>query len=508
MRPTGSWCDPSSCARGRAVAGRGHIVAEPQWGAVREDIDAPAVGPAFDLLADLDSQVSSLQELLGTDALPVADLPEFATRLHSVLTRFDAVHHCAVAMVEASGALPPGPVTINAWLAHSHRVDRMRAGRLRRNAAWLAAHPATAAAFAAGAIAAAHVTAMRVVADATDIRRAAFPEFEGLILEAAANADARRVGQIMSVWAETVDPDAADDDADADYDRRSVYLSEVGDGWDLRGWLPGLLGAELAGVLNAFMERARRETDASDTVGDSVPASARRADALLDVARSARAADLGAGSRDRAQVAITIGIDAAHECPACETDSDVPVDNRATSVVASPGVATPGVATSGVATPGVALLAQSSATWAVGNGSGQGQLPRCLARWATCDGDVTRVVLGPDSRPLDVGRSHRVVPAYLRRVLDLRDGGCVIPGCDRPAGWCEAHHIVHWAAGGVTSVENLALICRRHHTELHLGRWVITIAEGIPVAVPTPKRRKASSRRVHDAGWHRKPEAA
>ncbi len=282
----------------------------------------------FDLLAALDAQACALHELLATDAasVAVADLPELALRLHTVATRLDAAHHTAVGLVESCAALPAGPVTVNAWLSDSHHLDRTRAGRLRRNATWLAAHPLTAAAFAAAGITAAHVTAMRVVADATDTRRAAFADFEPLVLEAAAHTDARTVAQIMTAWAETVDPDTSDDNADAAYDRRTVQLSEVGDGWDLRGWLPGVLGAELAGILNAFMEHTRRtHTDDTDTADaaraeSSVPVSARRADALLDLARAA-ATHLPTTTRNRAQVAITIGINNTHTCPTCTTSA-------------------------------------------------------------------------------------------------------------------------------------------------------------------------------------------
>ncbi len=280
----------------------------------------------FDLLAALDAQACALHELLATDAasVAVADLPELALRLHTVATRLDAAHHTAVGLVESCAALPAGPVTVNAWLGDSHHLDRTRAGRLRRNATWLAAHPQTAAAFAAAEITAAHVTAMRVVADATDTRRGAFADFEPLVLKAAAHTDARTVAQIMATWAETVDPDTSDDNADAAYNRRTVQLSEVGDGWDLRGWLPGVLGAELAGILNAFMEHTRRthtnDTNTADAARaeSSVPVSARRADALLDLARAA-ATHLPTTTRNRAQVAITIGINNTHTCPTCTT---------------------------------------------------------------------------------------------------------------------------------------------------------------------------------------------
>jgi hypothetical protein len=548
------------------------------------DAGGVAVGPVFDVLAELDAQASVLHELLGSDASSVglADLPELAVQLHQVVTRLSSAHHTVVGLVDACGVLPAGPVTVNAWLAGSHHLDPTAAGRLRRNATWLAGHPLSAAAFAAGDISAAHVTAMRVVADASEVRREAFVDFEALVLDVAVQADSRVVGRIMNIWAETVDPEASDEDADVAYGRRSLHLSQVGDGWDVRGWLPGVLGAELAGVLNEFMERAHRNTD-TDTDGEGaggdsdgggsdgdagagegfVPVSARRVDALLDMARAAAAAGglaggLSVGARDRAKVAVTIGIDAVHTCPACTTGlhHTQPCPHTATNAGAdadagsgtgtghdaeAAGIGTGtgagagldgtghdgadfgtgeaagagfGLAgtvagsSAGVVSAVAGLFAGTTASWAVGNGPGQGHLPRCLARWASCDGEITRVVLGAGSRPLDVGRSQRVVPGYLRTVLNIRDGGCIIPGCDRPPGWCQAHHITHWADSGETSAENLALLCQKHHTELHLGRWTITVTDGVPSARFVPKPGRASARAAGQRQEHQRPQAA
>ena len=75
------------------------------------------------------------------------------------------------------------------------------------------------------------------------------------------------------------------------------------------------------------------------------------------------------------------------------------------------------------------------------------------------------------SEPLDVGRASRTVSPAQRRALTIRDRGCVFPGCDRPPGWCDGHHIVHWADGGPTDLANLALLCHHHHKAIHEGGW-------------------------------------
>jgi hypothetical protein len=92
-----------------------------------------------------------------------------------------------------------------------------------------------------------------------------------------------------------------------------------------------------------------------------------------------------------------------------------------------------------------------------------------LIRLCACDGAITRIVFGPGSEILDVGRKTRVVPAGMRRALAARDRRCARRGCTRPARWCDARHIIFWADGGMTVIENLCMLCRYHHTQIHLG---------------------------------------
>jgi hypothetical protein len=91
------------------------------------------------------------------------------------------------------------------------------------------------------------------------------------------------------------------------------------------------------------------------------------------------------------------------------------------------------------------------------------------ARWLACDADLTRIVLDPDGLPLDVGRTQRLFPPHLRKALEQRDQQCIFAGCDAPTHWCEAHHVLAWALGGATNLDNSALLCERHHTQVHHG---------------------------------------
>ncbi|WP_265442561.1 HNH endonuclease signature motif containing protein [Flexivirga meconopsidis] len=89
------------------------------------------------------------------------------------------------------------------------------------------------------------------------------------------------------------------------------------------------------------------------------------------------------------------------------------------------------------------------------------------ARRAACDAELIPAVLGGPSQPLDVGRRERLVTKGLRAAVLIRDGGCTFPGCDRPPGFCEVHHVTPWWAGGTTSLTNSAMLCCRHHQEVH-----------------------------------------
>jgi len=72
---------------------------------------------------------------------------------------------------------------------------------------------------------------------------------------------------------------------------------------------------------------------------------------------------------------------------------------------------------------------------------------------------------------LDVGRRRRTIPPAIRRALEVRDRGCRFPGCGLR--FTDAHHVVHWADGGETSLKNTVLLCRHHHRLVHEGGWSI-----------------------------------
>jgi 5-methylcytosine-specific restriction endonuclease McrA len=93
------------------------------------------------------------------------------------------------------------------------------------------------------------------------------------------------------------------------------------------------------------------------------------------------------------------------------------------------------------------------------------------SRRLTCDASVVAMRYDEQGTVLDVGRKTRTIPGAIRRALAARDTRCQFPGCT--ARRCDAHHVVHWADGGVTALDNLVLLCRRHHRLLHEGGYTV-----------------------------------
>ena len=98
------------------------------------------------------------------------------------------------------------------------------------------------------------------------------------------------------------------------------------------------------------------------------------------------------------------------------------------------------------------------------------------SRRLACDAGVVEMTHDTEGQVLDVGRRRRTVPPAIRRALEHRDRGCSFPGCG--CRYTDAHHIVHWADGGETKLENLILICRRHHRLLHEEGYRVELVEG------------------------------
>ena len=126
-----------------------------------------------------------------------------------------------------------------------------------------------------------------------------------------------------------------------------------------------------------------------------------------------------------------------------------------------------------------------------------------------CNATVRTAVLAPNGALLDLGRSQRLATPTQKTALLARDGGCVIPGCTVPGDGCDAHHVIWWSRGGPTDIDNLALACGRHHTEIHQGDWHLQITDGVCwVTPPTwidPRQRPLRNAAHHPGAVGRTP---
>ncbi len=112
-----------------------------------------------------------------------------------------------------------------------------------------------------------------------------------------------------------------------------------------------------------------------------------------------------------------------------------------------------------------------------------------------CDPLIRFVELDDNGVPLRLGRSARFATPDLRAAVHLRDMGCVFPGCDRPCGHCDLHHVQPFQTGGTTDIDNLACLCRYHHGVTHRKGWEMVATGDGWFAWTTPQRRTLHSQR-------------
>jgi hypothetical protein len=193
---------------------------------------------------------------------------------------------------------------------------------------------------------------------------------------------------------------------------------------------------------------SRRETNVHPegtltavTSEDHEPIAARRADALAEIAETYMNNNESSGSTaDRYQVIVHVHPEGALTAETSEATKFVgAASRRETNVTA--------------VTPHIE--------------DGPGVTPETSKRIG-CDSSLVTIKEDKNGEPLSIGRRTRTIPPPMRRALRIRDKGCRFPGCTNTR-FVDGHHIQHWADGGETSLDNLVLLCRRHHHLVHEG---------------------------------------
>ena len=127
--------------------------------------------------------------------------------------------------------------------------------------------------------------------------------------------------------------------------------------------------------------------------------------------------------------------------------------------------------------------------------------PAAVRRLAS-DADL-QFLLTDGHQVLGISAPTPAIPARLRRAVLARDQACRFPGCRAPAGWTDLHHVIPREHGGPTTLDNLVAICRRHHTAVTEGRWLLTMADD-----GTGTVRRARHRATSDPPLRRHPLTA
>lgn len=323
-----------------------------------------------------------------------------------------------------------GHRSAGAWL----RAHALVSGREASSAAWLARRlsrlPVTLAAFESAQIGESHVRQIALLAN--DVPMSVMSEGEAQLVEAARHTDASAFrGLIDKLRAQWI-PEATAKSRDDAYDRRRLDFGEQFAGLvPVDGLLDPLTAEKLQVVTNALSTPDPAE----------VPAEARRTptqrrhDALDEaLSRLLDQGELPTVRRERPHIEVTVEL---------------------TELLTGAGTA--------------------ELEWS-------GSVDLGVAEMVLCDARLHALASRNGAwQALEIVEEYDTVSRRLWRYLRLRDRGCRFPGCDQPAVWTDAHHIVWRSKGGATSNGNCVLLCRYHHRLIHRTHrpWVV---EGDPDA--------------------------
>ena len=279
-----------------------------------------------------------------------------------------------------------------------------------------------------------------------------FNDEVGQLIDAAKTVDAERFSYIVRHWKNMVDA-VIDEPADEyrAFTERKLFLHELPNGnWFINGELDSMTGKEVDNMLKDIGGKQWRNSP-SESRYDYTPAQ-QRADALGSAARGYLSSDFAATSSGpstddspsefRFTANPTLSVDVVVDVN--DLNSHTKTRDFLKKCITSPSP----------------LINTHS---------------KAFVDQLLCDTYVQLPIKNSDGT-YELGRSVRTAPLKMKKQLMLSQSTCSIPGCITPSGWCDAHHIHHWAHGGVTEIKNLALLCRRHHTMLHNDK---TFAETI-----------------------------
>ena len=478
--------------------------------------DTPSTTPtqphhADDPLAQLGEILRALGTVADSDwhTLGGQRAHEALDVLETIERRLAAVRADVVNTIDSDGLWAlDGQRTFRSWLQERTGTTPAAASRqVRHSRALRDLLPLTHQALADGSISQEHVAALVREATVTDRLRAQLSDAtmgEAFLVEQAQAMHAGSFTKLVKTWAVQADPEAADRNWRDSGAKEELTLSPTLDGFHVAGWLSQVSGQVVQTALAAHMGRKGKDDERT-------PAQ-RRAAALVSLAH--QSLDLGeqqSHARIRPHLTVTVSWETFEALVAASgsvipprrsdgrphnPDSSMSFDADST-LTALGGPRDPG------AQGNLFHLSDDARQWladwqpgqdvvipaAIDYGSltgvepatledGAPVAPSLLARLA-CDSSLSRVVFGPESTILDVGREKRIFPANMVKAIVARDRHCQYPGCDEPPGFGEIHHALQWYRDqGPTSVEHGILLCWNHHDWVHAQGITIVRSDG------------------------------
>ncbi|SJM67096.1 HNH endonuclease signature motif containing protein [Gulosibacter sp. 10] len=382
--------------------------------------------------------------------------------------------------------------------------DRTVAAKLNAAPALEARYPRTADAWGQGAISTGHVRVIESCGDGLT-RPESIRAYEELVVAKAHETTPGRLRVYAKRVAADLEPEETEQRLRQAQDDRRVWVQDEPDGMcQLSALLPAVVGA---GIFDRLTQTTKQLHGPGRDEHDARTFEQTRADVLADLLLTGQVIP---GSPNhvakpiQATVAITVPaislITADHaRATGSDTqagdfvdDSTPAIADPTTAVADSAGASTTSARTTGTTTAGEPTACAGehrddahsehtntsgeplSLTAFTGPAELAGRTPIPIHTALELCGNTTtwyRVLTDPlDGTPLTAD-TYRP-PAALRRLLQIRDVTCVAPGCRRLAKDCDIDHTTPWAAGGPTKYENLAVLCRGHHTMREAG-WVL-----------------------------------
>ena len=346
-------------------------------------------------------------------------------RGEEILALLEVIDRAGAALVERVGAFDAaeeyardGAYSTACWIRARSDVSRAESLQLQRFAGQLRDMPATREAVAAGKVSVAKAKLLAGVIN--DRTRDAFAEDEARLVDGVQAVTVDQAKVALDQWRRLADTDGPDPST-PDRNRASLTV-EFNGRWHLDADIDPVNGALLKATLQALQDRMHQDGRFNHLTSVTNTASRRLAEALIELAKPGRA---------------TVHPDVVVTIPA-----------------------------STIATGKVNPFDPPTII-------GSGAISYDDAIRLAFLGTISLMTVDEQGRPLHLGRKVRLASDDQWVAGSIWHRECVVPGCDRPATWCHAHHQKYWSHGGLTDIENLPFVCTKHHHLIHDKKWTI-----------------------------------